>query len=359
MEGSKLMDAFHKYQVNYHEFLEKYKTLNETTGSAREELQNQLADWIAETYPLRVRKPIKRKFAESEKNAVDVVFGDSLNGSLKGASSDYESLEYVRIVDLYRTNLDVGYINEPEDSDYRKSTSWRLAYSYIDVSDDELLQEWCAKYDGWEYLCKAIAKKEPLRIWYSENPRELCGLYYLCSLLKDYSADIYAVRVPERIKYKKERKYQLVYSTGQLDSDNAGRIVESAVKLTTGEIKMYAEEWESLKQENAPLRTVIAGKIVSVSEFFYDTTIWRYIPTEPKAEERVFREALSAMPYIQQGWLTLRIQKMIDNGHIEVVKDNKNPAKRLIRKRPAGDDTSTSFTSKKKLDSSSFFQNGA
>lgn len=68
MEGSKLMDAFHKYQVNYHEFLEKYKTLNETTGSAREELQNQLADWIAETYPLRVRKPAKRKFAESEKN---------------------------------------------------------------------------------------------------------------------------------------------------------------------------------------------------------------------------------------------------------------------------------------------------
>lgn len=130
MEGSKLMDAFHKYQVNYHEFLEKYKTLNETTGSAREELQNQLADWIAETYPLRVKKPIKRKFAESEKSAVDVVFGDSLNGSLKGASSDYESLEYVRIVDLYRTNLDVGYINEPEDSDYRKIASWRLAYCF-------------------------------------------------------------------------------------------------------------------------------------------------------------------------------------------------------------------------------------
>ena len=65
----------------------------------------------------------------------------------------------MRIVDLYRTNLDVGYINEPEDSDYRKIASWRLAYSYIDVSDDELLQEWCAKYDGWEYLYKAIAKK--------------------------------------------------------------------------------------------------------------------------------------------------------------------------------------------------------
>ena len=95
-----------------------------------------------------------------------------------------------------------------------------------------------------------------------------------------------------------------------------------------------SSKWERLKQENAPLRIVIAGKIVSVYEFFYDTTIWRHIPTEPKAEEKVFGEALSAMPYIQQGWLTLRIQKMIDNGQIEVVKDNKNPAKRLICKRP-------------------------
>lgn len=68
-------------------------------------------------------------------------------------------------------------------------------------------------------------------------------------------------------------------------------------------------------------------------ESFYDTTIWTHIPTEPKTEEDVFGEALSAMPYIQQGWLTLRIQRMIDNGWIEVVKDNKNPAKRLIRKK--------------------------
>lgn len=113
--------------------------------------------------------------------------------------------------------------------------------------------------------------------------------------------------------------------------------METAVKLSSAEIKLYAEEWERLKQENAPLRTVIAGKIVSVYEFFYDTTIWRHIPTEPKTEEYVFGEALRAMPYIQQGWLTLRIQKMIDNGLIEVVKDNDDPSKRLIRKKKPED----------------------
>ena len=61
--------------ASYRELFEKLQILNGVSGPEREELRNQLADWIAETYPLRVRKPTKRKFAESEKNALDVVFG--------------------------------------------------------------------------------------------------------------------------------------------------------------------------------------------------------------------------------------------------------------------------------------------
>ena len=35
-----------------------------------------------------------------------------------------------------------------------------------------------------DVISEAMDKGEPLRIWYSENPKELCGLCYLCSLLK-------------------------------------------------------------------------------------------------------------------------------------------------------------------------------
>ena len=49
-------------------------------------------------------------------------------------------------------------------------------------------------------------------------------------------------------------------------------------------------------------------------------------------EEQIFGEILSANPYIQQGWITLRIQKMIEDGKILIVKDNRYPARRMISK---------------------------
>lgn len=325
----RLLDAFHHYNVPTTEYLEKAKVLNGKTGPEREKLQNELAEWIETSFPKKERKPPRRKFSETEMNAVDVVFNDSINTALTMASGSYEALEYVKKACLFRTNLDVGYINEPEDSDYRKTVSWRLATAYTDETDEELL-EWSNKYPGWEYLCSAMEKEESLRIWYSENPKELCGFYYLCSLLTTYPVDVFAVHVPDRKQYGKDGTYRPVYTTGQLDSDDVGEIVESAVKLSAEEIKMYADEWNRLKQENAPLRTVIAGRIVSVYESFYDSIIWKYIPTEPMTEARICGDALYAMQYIHHGWLTLRIQKMIDNGMIIIAEDNETKSKRLL-----------------------------
>lgn len=334
----RLWNAFNRYEVNYREYLRKAKILDGTAGKVREEMQNRLAEWIETTFPLRLKKPAGRVFAASEKRAVDVVFSDALQTALKRAGRDYTALEYVKTASLYRTNLDVGYIREPEESDYRKLASWRLAYIYVDAPDEEILEEWCKNYEGWEILCRAIEKERPLRIWYSENPRELCGFWYLCSLLQNYPADVYAVRAPERIHNEKDDSYRFVFSTGDIDPDSAGRLAETAVKLSPKEIRMYAKEWSRLKQENALLRTVTAGRVVSADESFYDDAIWKHVSEEPKKEAKIFEEVMIATPWIQQGWITLRIQKMIDKGRIVIAEDNENPAGRLLcrkqRRRP-------------------------
>ena len=144
---------------------------------------------------------------------------------------------------------------------------------------------------------------------------------------------MYAVRAPERIRYDDEKKDRIVYMTGQIGADHAGEIVEAAELLSQDELRMYAEEWERLKQENAPLRTVISGKIVSVGAGFYDDIILTNVPTESTEEKTVFGMALSAMPYIQQGWLAWRIQRLIDREYIVVEKDNEDPSKRMIRRK--------------------------
>ena len=331
MARSKLMDAFHKYEVNYKEYLDKAKILDGTTGEERVQLQNQLADWITQTYPLRVRIPTERKMTESELKAVNIVFGDSISGSLLQARSDYDALESSAVLSLSSSELHIGRIDEPEESDYRKVAPWRLTHpDDFDVTDAELIGE--GERIGWKWFRECKEQGNSFRFWYSENPKELCGFYYLCSLLKNYTGDVYAVRVPERVRYQKDGKYRLAYETGNLSPDLAGRIVETGVKLTSEEIGLYAEEWERLKRENALLRTVIAGKIVSVPIGFYDPLIFRYVPREPATEKSVFTDAIINMPYVELSWIISRIQRMIDNGLIRVVKDDKNPEKRMICK---------------------------
>ncbi len=333
MSGSgRLLDAMHKYDVNIRQYVERAEGLKDATGEERDRMQNELADWIEKTFPLTERKKPMREFSEAERNAVNVVFGDSLNTTIRVAGRNYEALEYAKTVDLYDLHLDVGYIDQPEDSDYRRLASWTFAYAYSDISEEEILSDRHKNRD-WEFLQETIDQGGSIRIWYSENPSELCGFYYLCSLLKDYTGAVYAVRVPERISDNEEKKNRIVYMTGQIDSDHAGRIVESAELLSQDELRMYADEWERLKQENAPLRTVISGKIVSVGAGFYDGIILTNVPTEPTEEKAVFGMALSAMPYIHLGWLTWRIQRLIEREYIVVEKDNEDPSKRLIRRK--------------------------
>ncbi len=331
MERSKLMDAFHHYKVNYLEYMDKAKILDGTTGEERERLQNWLADWITETYPLRVRIPPEREMTESERNAVNLVFGDSTWGTLLQARSDYEALESSFVISLAASDMHIGRINEPEESDYRKIVPWRLSHpDDYDVTNAELIGK--GERSGWKGFIQCKEQGNSFRIWYSENPKELCGFYYLCSLLKNYTGDVYAVRVPERIRFQEDGEYRFAYETANLDSDLLGRIVETGVKLSSEEIGLYAEEWERLKQENALLRTVIAGKIVSVPLDFYDPLIFWFVPEEPATEESVFTDAIINMPYVEESWIITRIQKMIDDGQIKVVKDDDDPENRMICK---------------------------
>lgn len=328
--NKRLLDALHSHEVNWMEFLEKAKILDGATGPEKIALQNDLADWIEKTYPPHTYKyPRAGEPSEIEKRMMNVVFNDSINGSLIQAGRDYEVLDDSRKTVLYLANLDVGYISESEDSNYRKIASWRLTHRYMTESDEKLL-DWWEHDGGWKRFYKAMENGDPFRIWYSEEPKELCGFFYLCLLLKDYTGGVYAVKIPERIRYEEKRKYFLTNSSGNLDPFNVGKALENEVKLSRWELRLYAEEWERLKKENAPLRTVIAGRIISVEEDFYDSLILKHVPSAPATEEQVFGKVLENLPFIQQGWITLRIQHMIDQGEIAVIKDNANPARRVI-----------------------------
>ena len=62
---------------------------------------------------------------------------------------------------------------------------------------------------------------------------------------------------------------------GEVEPYHLGRMASLGKKLPTNYLRSLANRWRELQQENSPLRAVINGKLVSVSETLCDTFILR------------------------------------------------------------------------------------
>ena len=73
----------------------------------------------------------------------------------------------------------------------------------------------------------------------------------------------------------------------ELSAEEWNRYLPLQQKATDIFVKMCAEEWIELKEENAPLRAVINGRLMGVAETLYD----RYIELEITKAPQEFYEA--------------------------------------------------------------------
>ena len=100
-----------------------------------------------------------------------------------------------------------------------------------------------------------------------------------------------------------------------------------------------AQHWSKLQEENAPLRVVLNGQLVSASEDAYDGFILRELERQDGEfmEARFIGDILGRhQPGIGDGWLAIRIEEMIRSGLLEAV--TQAPAdgpiyRRMLRKR--------------------------
>jgi hypothetical protein len=103
--------------------------------------------------------------------------------------------------------------------------------------------------------------------------------------------------------------------------------------LTEDEFRMYAQNWTDLVSENAPLRAVISGQLISVPEDFYDFLIWKHLSDKPRKEARVIGDILgTSMLGVGDWWYAKRIEYYIDRGDILIVEDSANTYARVIKR---------------------------
>ncbi len=229
--------------------------------------------------------------------------------------------------------LDIGNIKESVDSQYRKNLIYSMyaqnQYGKNIEIDEEL------KLTGEIYanellrLRKYLEDGEIMRIWYSDAPYSRCGFYSLCQMLQNYNNEVHVVKLPEYVV----RKTNITsYSNwGEVSAEEFAEFLSHEKVLTKEEVRMNAQLWAELTEDNSPLRAVINGRVTSVQDDFYDFLIWKRLSYKPIKEARLIGDILGCFRIgMGDWWFAKRIESFIQQGKIKVMEDSENKYARVI-----------------------------
>lgn len=263
---------------------------------------------------------------------VEVLFGESEAGAMKAAlksgklGSDVICLSFA---------LEIGDIQKPVTGEYRSKLLYNLLYQEQWGKDREMSAE--LKTLGKTYsealsrFHSHIDRGEPVRIWYSSAPYSLCGLLWLCSEIYGRKNNISVVRLPHIIV---KGSTTISYSSwGEVAPNKFEYFLGKEQRISAAEIMTYAQYWNALKRENAPLRAVVNGSVMSVPASFYDFLIWKNLDEIPVKEAVLIGKILSE-DHIGVGdwWYARRIDKFISQNRIKIIRNSPRKYERLIAK---------------------------
>lgn len=273
-----------------------------------------------EVYTIYANNEMINQNDTTEDTIEDTSFEDGNCKPISGEFSDVFGLQL---------GLSVGDISD------RTENQHGLAFLYEEVDDSKRKKMMADMKADLERIHQRLISGEAIRIWYSDVPDDLCGLYWFMYQLKQWelmNVQVMTIRLPEWIM--NDQTVLRKYTWGEVLPNQWHRYMQLQKAMPKEVIKSYAAYWQKLQKENAPLRAVLNGKLVSVNEAFYDPFIEQCIMsmnnefTEAQCISKIINEHLA----ISLSLIQSRIETMIQEGKLDVVDDVKGYQRRL-RKR--------------------------
>ena len=220
--------------------------------------------------------------------------------------------------------LSVGEITEEGIGPQRQAALESLMGTYPSMAQEvaeELLQR---SRESLAAILDRAGGGEGVRVWTSDTPDEACGLAWLVHQLA--ALDLKTIPVT-RVKLPDfyERSDGTVTSWrgwGELEPWLWGRMVGLGQRLPVNLLRSLDARWRDLQRENAPLRAVLNGKLMSVPETWYDPFLRKEIAAEDEEfmAARVIGKVLGKyQPGIGDGLLAQRMQAMVRAGQLHQV----------------------------------------
>ena len=178
---------------------------------------------------------------------------------------------------------------------------------------------WEKRQRDRERLLEGSKHGEAVRIWYSNAPYSLCGLYDVLWQLRDCDCPVTALEMPRWMPLE-DGTVQSCLNWGELSPGDWAAYLSLEREIPKNVRRAIAMEWSQLREENAPLRAVINGRLHSVGEDFYDPFIRAHIPNGTFRVAQLIGEVLGRCRLgIGDWWIAKRIQAMESRGELITV----------------------------------------
>lgn len=222
--------------------------------------------------------------------------------------------------------LSVGDIANDDFIGERQKAIESLLSIYPDDHSDELFDITDELNKGIATIRKRLTRNDEVRIWYSNQPDDLCGLYWFMwelEQLTEKPKTVYIVKLPDH-EYRENNIVVTHTAWGEVSPEEWHHYTSLSEKTTEVYHKQCASKWQNLQTENGLLRAVINGQLHSVSEMLYDDFIYREIDKQ-KDEFQEAHLIGSVMGKYQLGvgdaWLANRIEKIINDGKLFIASE--------------------------------------
>lgn len=229
--------------------------------------------------------------------------------------------------DIYGFNLllSIGDISENRLGIKRKQVLEHLFSVYPNDQEHQVAKEIVNRaIEDLKTVRERAAMGETFRVWYSNQPDDMCGLYWFMSQLNQWNVNdgqVVIVKLPE-CEFDGNGNVVQKNSWAEVAPEEWYQYFAFQKTVPSVFIQCCASHWQALQAENTPLRAVLNGQLVSMSEKLYDD----FIRCEIEAEDEKFHEAMivgRVLGKYQLGicdsWVALRIEEMIKDRKLETV----------------------------------------
>ena len=212
--------------------------------------------------------------------------------------------------------LSLGKINadNPYDLRCKVVTALMSIYPQADQLAKEVVQ---SIQQGITCLKQAFNAGEDILVWYSDVSGDLCGVYWVASqiLHQNKQCKMYITKLPYTPHVSSDTFFE--------EDIVSKKVVQLLANAAVADSCSLAEQWEELKQQDADMRAVVNGKLISAPITLYDSYIWKLIDEQPP----VFCQAVVVGGVIGRYNLgitdkqvALRMQQFINDKKLKVVK---------------------------------------